>query len=85
MKQRMTANAPDSTARCLGVVSAFGSDEIARRSKQSFSPAFAVFHICAALNPHTDGIVDAEKKGGASNALTSLVGQTGRPHCDGIP
>jgi hypothetical protein len=62
------------------VVSAVGSDEITARSKRSFSRAFAIFHICAALNPHTDGIIDAEKKGGASNALTSLAGQTDHPH-----
>jgi hypothetical protein len=46
----------------------------------SFLPAFAILHICAALDPHTDGIVNAKKKGSASNALTSLAGQTDRPH-----
>jgi hypothetical protein len=48
--------------------------------KQSFFPAFAILHICAALDPHTDGIVNAKKKGSASNALTSLAGKTDHPH-----
>jgi hypothetical protein len=41
---------------------------------------FTILHISAALNPHTDGIVDAKKNGSASNALTSLAGQIDGPH-----
>jgi hypothetical protein len=44
-----------------------------------FFPGFAILHICAALEPHTDGTVNAKKKGSASYALTSLAGQTGYP------
>jgi hypothetical protein len=47
---------------------------------QSFFPALAILHICAALDPHTDGIVNAKQKGSASHALTSLAGQTYHPH-----
>jgi hypothetical protein len=46
----------------------------------SFFPAFSILHICDALDPHTDGIVNAKKTGNASNALTSLAGQTYHPH-----
>jgi hypothetical protein len=41
---------------------------------------FTILHISAALDPHTDGIVNAKKKGSASDALTSLAGQTDGPH-----
>jgi hypothetical protein len=37
-------------------------------------------HICVAFDPHTDGTVNAKKKEGASNALTSLAGQTHHSH-----
>jgi hypothetical protein len=45
-----------------------------------FSAFFAILHICVAFDPHTDGTVNAKKKEGASNALTSLAGQTHHSH-----
>jgi hypothetical protein len=47
---------------------------------QTEIPSFLCFHICDALDPHTDGIVNAKKKGSASNAHSSLAGQTDRRH-----
>jgi hypothetical protein len=47
--------------------------------KQSFVPDFAVVHVFAALGSHNDGIITAENEGSASNAPTSLAGQTHHP------
>jgi hypothetical protein len=44
-----------------------------------FLPAFVILHICASLDLHTDGIVNAKKKGSASNAFTLLARQTYHP------
>jgi hypothetical protein len=43
-----------------------------------FFPTFPILCIRAALGPHA-GVVNATKKGRASNALTSLAGHTGHP------
>jgi hypothetical protein len=56
------------------------SPVFALRTQTKLIPAFAILHLCAALDPHTDGILNAKKKGSASNALTSLAGQTDDPH-----
>jgi hypothetical protein len=44
----------------------------------SFFPGFSIVHICDALDPQTDGTVNAKRK--TSNALTSMAGQIYHPH-----
>jgi hypothetical protein len=39
------------------------------RRNKAFFPAFAIRDICAVLDPHTGGIVNAKKKGSGPNAL----------------
>jgi hypothetical protein len=44
------------------------------------TPAEAVVFIFVPLDPDTDGIVNAKKKGTAANVPTSLVGNADNPH-----
>jgi hypothetical protein len=51
------------------------------RDSFSFFPAFSICsYIWGALDPHTDGIVNAKKKGSESNVPTSLAGNAYHPH-----